>query len=100
MSGDARESWKKQVAEWRAEDKIAEPQRLRDEEIRYKERHTVYLRDYLRNPYRKVVSGPPEASAFIKRLETEYLPKIKSVLEDAISTQDGPRPAQTKSYEF
>ena len=93
LSGDALEGWKEKTAEWRAEDKARQPQELSDEQQRYKERNTVYLRDYLQNPYRKIVENPLQASQYMKRLENEYLPKIKATLE-------GAAPSQTKSYEF
>jgi hypothetical protein len=93
LSGSALDGWKKMNAEWRAEDKARQPQELEDEKQRYLERNTVFLRDYLQNPYRKVVENPLQASQYMKRLETDYLPKIKATLE-------GAAPSLTKSYEF
>jgi phage terminase Nu1 subunit (DNA packaging protein) len=93
LSGDALEGWKKTNAQWRAEEKARQPHEIKEEEQRYKEQNTIYLRDYLQNPYRKIVDNPLQASQFLKRLETDYLPKIKATIE-------GAAPSQTKSYEF
>ena len=93
LSGSDLEYWKRTNAEWRAEEKARQPHEIKAEEQRYKEQNTVYLRDYLQYPYRKIVENPLQASQYLKRLETDYLPKIKATLDTAA-------PSQTKSYEF
>jgi hypothetical protein len=93
FQGDDREYTKRLVAEWQSEDKALLPEQLRAEEERYRKRNTVYLSDYLQYPYRKVIANPVEAAAYIKRLEQEYLPRIKATI-------DGASPQTTKTYEF
>jgi hypothetical protein len=71
-----------------------ERQSVLDEQAEiYKGTNTVYLKQYLENPYRKVVDNPVAAAEYIKRLEKEYLPKIKMALE---SLKGG----QTRRWEF
>jgi hypothetical protein len=68
---------------------------LEDEIERYKDENTVRLKAYLNNPYRKVVSNALEATAYINRLEKEYLPKIKSIIDASSPAAQAPR-----SYDF
>jgi hypothetical protein len=68
---------------------------LEDEIERYKDANTVRLKAYLNNPYRKVVSNALEATAYINRLEKEYLPKIKSIIDASSPAAQAPR-----SYDF
>jgi len=66
-----------------------------DEAEFYKDLHTVRLSSYLNNPYRKVVSDPLDATAYLKRLEKEYLPKIKAIIDAA-----SPESKAQRSYDF
>lgn len=83
--------------QYRAEREAEKKYKLREEQEReakyYTATHTVLLGQYLTNPYRKVVANRLEANQYLARLEKEYLPKIKALLESA--------PAQgQKSYDF
>jgi hypothetical protein len=62
---------------------------------RYKNANTVCLRQYLNNPYRKVVTNHLEATGYIRRLEKEYLPMIKTIIDAA-----SPQAKQQRSYDF
>jgi hypothetical protein len=54
---------------------------LKHEEQSYKDSHTVRVKDYLAYPYRKAVVGKIDADLYIKRLESEYLPRIKTFVD-------------------
>jgi hypothetical protein len=71
----------------RAQDKANLPALLSREEAAYKNRNTVSLQHYLQHPYRKVVKDHLDSSEYIKRLQSDYLPRIKAIIESSAEPQ-------------
>ena len=53
------------------------------------DKNSVSLRDILSNPYRRAVTTPAEAAAYIEKLKTKILPKVKSLIETHSSPLSG-----------
>jgi hypothetical protein len=70
---------------YRERHRLQKREKLEEEAQHYKSMHIVTLRSYLGSPYRKLVNDLLEASTYIGRLEKEYLPRIKAIIDAASS---------------